>query len=221
MNKLQENIDELITKVEEEGLLYKEHVSKIPDQESQYAKEEILNLESFENDVKVVKLKYEEEVERLNQLKLKSEKANVDINLDELRKMQTEQDDELDEIDNKIKNIDDKVKSLEVSDRKKELIRDISQDLGKAKFDISKARGKQTQLSVIVNECEKELGDHPEMIKCKDKHNEQVERLKNVNVVMEKYKNLIADKNNEIKLGCGHSFTKKEFADYMCGLIDD
>merc|ERR1712096_519790 len=132
MNKLQENIDELITKVEEEGLLYKEHVSKIPDQESQYAKEEILNLESFENDVKVVKLKYEEEVERLNQLKLKSEKANVDINLDELRKMQTEQDDELDEIDNKIK-------SLEVSDRKKELIRDISQDLGKAKFDISKA----------------------------------------------------------------------------------
>jgi len=129
----------------------------------------------------------------------------------------------LDDIENKIKNIEDKVESLKVSGRKKELIRDISQDLGKAKSDINKARGKQNNIFQILSECkyDKKLGDHPEMIKCDDKYKEQVERLKNVSDAMEKHKNLIVDKNNEIKLGCGHSFTKKEFADFICGLIDD
>lgn len=221
MTKLQENIYELITKVEKEGDIYKEHVDKIPNKELQYSKDEVSNLERFEDNVSEVKIKDREELNRLNELKIKAEKVNVDINLDELRKMQKDHDSELDEIDDKIKKIDGKVKDMKVSDRKKQLTREINDDISKIRPDISKARGKQTLLSGMVNQCEEELGDHPEMIKCKNKHKEQVERLKNVNGLMEKWKKIVSDKNSDILLQCGHSFTKKEFADYMCGLIDD
>merc|ERR1711964_919577 len=141
--------------------------------------------------------------------------ASVNINLNELRKMQKDHDGELNEIDEMVKEVGETVQKLSTASGKKNLVREINSSIGKVKGFTSKARAKQTQLSGIVDECEKVLGDHPEMIKCKDKHQEQIDRLKDNLNLLEKYKDSIGkvNTNNEIALMCGHVFSKEEFAE--------
>jgi len=153
MFTVQENIDNLINKLTEEGHLYKEHITKIPDQESDYAKDELKNYENFEHELTDVNKKSEDEKNRLEALKIKAEQVSVDINLDELRKMQKDHDGELDEIDIMTKSAGELVDKLRTASGKKNLIREINSDLGKIKILTSKARGKQTHLGNKVDEC--------------------------------------------------------------------
>lgn len=58
------------------------------------------------------------------------------------------------------------------------MIREINEYIEKVKLENKKARMKQVHLEKTVKECEEILKDHPEMIKCRSKHDEQVKRLK-------------------------------------------
>jgi len=149
----QQNIEKLIKDVDEEKQIYYDHIKKIPDQESIYAKEENTNYKNFEDELKGIKEKCEEERNRLESLKINAEQTSVDINLDELRKMQKDHDNELDEIDTLLKEVGESVAKLATASGKKNLVREINNEIGKIKGLTSKARGKQTHLGGKVDEC--------------------------------------------------------------------
>jgi len=100
--------------------------------------------------------------------------------------MQKDHDGELDEIDIVVKDAGELVEKLSTSGGKKSLAREINDIISNARSLTKKARGKQTHLGGKVDECEKVLGEHPEMIKCKDKHQQQINRLKDLLNLIEK-----------------------------------
>lgn len=132
-----------------------------------------------------------------------------------MKKLQKDHDLELDEIEEFLKVINESVGNLANASGKKALVREINEKISDTKNNINKARGKQINLADLVDDSELKLGNHPEMVKCKEKHNEQVNRLKDCIGLLDASKKSVGKVNtsNEIELSCGHAFPKDEFAD--------